>query len=106
MVGVAAAGFAGTNIGFGPDLWIPLTQGPLVEGNRQMLDTAGGWLGMLGILDTPDSLEPARASLQGHWLQSGSSGDIALRRIPRGVGLAGSLPAITRTSRCWAASSC
>ena len=87
IVGVAAGGFAGTNIGFGPDLWIPLTQGPLVEGSRRMLDAAGGWLGMLGILDTPDSLESARASLQRRWLQSGSSGDIALRRMPRGVGL-------------------
>jgi hypothetical protein len=87
IVGVAPAGFAGASLAHAPDLWIPLTQGPLAEGNRRMLDAQGGWLGLLGILETRDSLATARGNLQARWRQTGGTDDILLRRIPRGLDL-------------------
>ena len=56
IVGVTPPGFTGTQIGYGPDLWVPLTQAPLIDGNTEMLGVTSASLGLSGILERPDRL--------------------------------------------------
>jgi predicted permease len=84
IAGVAPAGFSGTQAGFSPDLWVPLGQSPGLEGNPAMLGPAAGWLGLLGVLERPDSLNVARDALAARWRATGRQGTPVLRPIPRG----------------------
>ena len=67
IVGVAPAGFTGTQIGYSPDIWVPLTQAPLIDGNTAMLGPASAWLGLAGVLESPDSLATVSAALDSRW---------------------------------------
>lgn len=84
VVGIAPNGFSGLHLGYSPDLWVPLTQAPLINGNRAMLSRASAWLGMAGILSRPDSLASARDALTARWRASGSRDEAVLTLIPRG----------------------
>lgn len=84
IVGVAPSGFTGTQIGYGPDVWVPLTQAPLIDGNREMLGPGSAWLGFGGILDRPDSLATVAAALNARWQAEGRDDVADVRLIPRG----------------------
>ena len=84
VAGIAPDGFAGTQIGFAPDLWVPLTHGPLIENNPAMLGPASAWLGMDGILEHVDSVGVVRDALAARWRAIGQRDDPVVERIPRG----------------------
>jgi putative ABC transport system permease protein len=84
IAGVAPANFSGTQAGFSPDLWIPLAHAPGIEGNPTMLGHEAAWLGLLGVLERPDSLGTARDALTGRWHAAGRTDTPELRSIPRG----------------------
>jgi predicted permease len=84
IAGVAPRGFTGIQIGYGPDLWVPLTRVPLMENNPAALGPGSAWLGMSGILENHDSLEVAKAALAGRWQALGQRYAPVLQRIPRG----------------------
>lgn len=84
IAGVAPRGFTGTQIGFGPDLWVPLTQVPLMENNPASLGSQSAWLGMSGILEHRDSLGAAEAVLGTRWHAVGRREEAVLQLIPRG----------------------
>jgi hypothetical protein len=67
IAGIAPDGFAGTQIGFAPDLWVPLTRGPLIENNPAMLGPTSAWLGIDGILEHRDSVSIVRDALAARW---------------------------------------
>jgi predicted permease len=49
IVGVAAAGFFGEQVGAAPDLWVPLTQwGQIVPGRNNLENPGTGWLKIIG----------------------------------------------------------
>ena len=84
IVGVAPAGFTGTQIGYSPDLWVPLTQAPLIDGNTAMLGPAAGWLGLGGVLERIESLATVTAALNARWKADGRDDVAVVRLIPRG----------------------
>jgi putative ABC transport system permease protein len=84
VVGIAPKGFSGLQIGYSPDLWLPLTQAPLIDDNRAMLSASSAWLGMAGILARSDSLPVARDALTARWQASGVRDEAVLTLIPRG----------------------
>ena len=84
IVGIAPNGFAGTYPGFAPDLWIPVTSAPEMEGNPAILGPGSSWLALLGILERPDSLATARAALTAQWASTGVRDEAVLTPIPRG----------------------
>jgi predicted permease len=84
IVGVAPAGFTGTQIGYSPDIWVPLTQASLIDGNTTILGPTSAWLGLAGILDAPDTLATVTTALDSRW-KAGARADVAsVQRIPRG----------------------
>jgi putative ABC transport system permease protein len=84
IAGVAPGGFTGTQIGFAPDVWIPLTQGPLVERNPAMLGPRSAWLGMDGILEQRGSVAVVRDALAARWRGAGPRDEPVVQLIPRG----------------------
>jgi len=49
IIGVAAPGFFGENVGKAPDLWLPLTAWPQVMAGRNLLQSRGtAWLDIIG----------------------------------------------------------
>ena len=46
IVGVTPPGFTGTQIGYGPDLWVPLTHAPLIDGHTAVLGVTSASLGL------------------------------------------------------------
>ena len=84
IAGIAPEGFAGTQAGFAPDLWIPLTQAPLIQNNPAMLGPTSPWLGMDGILEHDDSVAIARDGLAARWRAVGNHEEPVVRLIPRG----------------------
>jgi hypothetical protein len=49
IIGVAAAGFLGEQVGSAPDLWLPLTLWPQVIPGRNLLQSPGtAWLNIIG----------------------------------------------------------
>jgi hypothetical protein len=84
VIGIAPRGFSGPRIGFGPDLWVPLTSGLLIDDNPAMLGEGSTWLGLLGILDRQSTPEVARAALAARWRALGTRDDAVIERIPRG----------------------
>jgi putative ABC transport system permease protein len=84
IVGVAPAGFTGTQIGYSPDLWVPLTQAPLIDGNTAMLGPAAGWLGLGGVLERIESLATVTAALNARWKADGRDDIAVVRLTPRG----------------------
>jgi ABC-type antimicrobial peptide transport system permease subunit len=84
VLGIAPPGFAGAQIGYSPDLWLPMMQAPLIEGNSSMLGPDSAWLGLLGIVDGSQSLESIGAAIEGRWREFGEKENAVIRRIPRG----------------------
>ena len=84
IVGIAPSGFAGSYPGFAPDLWIPVTSAPEMEGNPAMLAPGSSWLALLGILERPESLATARAALTAQWATTSVRDEAVLTPIPRG----------------------
>ncbi len=84
IVGVAPAGFTGTQIGYSPDIWVPLTQAPLIDGNTAMLGPASAWLGLAGVLDSPGSLATVSAALDSRWKAERRDDVAVVQPIPRG----------------------
>jgi ABC-type lipoprotein release transport system permease subunit len=84
IVGIAPRGFSGPRIGFGPDLWIPLTRGPLIADNPGMLGPRSAWLGLFGILEPTGRVEVARAALTARWRALGTRDEAVVELIPRG----------------------
>ncbi len=84
IVGVAPAGFTGTQIGYSPDIWVPLTQAPLIDGNTAMLGQASAWLGLAGVLEGPDARATVSAALNSRWKAERRDDVAVVRSIPRG----------------------
>ncbi len=84
IVGVAPDGFSGIHAGYSPDLWVPLTHGPEIEQNPNMLGSGAAWLGLVGILDRADSLTAAREALASRWQAYPQRSEPVLKLIPRG----------------------
>ena len=85
IAGVAPDGFTGTQIGYSPDVWVPLTHAPLIDGNTAMLGHASAWLGLNGVLERPDMLTMARAAIDGRWKGDRRGDTAVIRLIPRGL---------------------
>jgi len=75
VAGVAPEGFAGTNIGFSPDFWVPLAQGATIDKHPALLGPKTDWLGLVGVLSRGATPEIVRASLFPRWHDRGSSPD-------------------------------
>jgi predicted permease len=84
ITGVAPDGFTGTQIGFAPDVWVPLTHGPLIQNNPAMLGPTSAWLGMDGILEHQDSIGVVRDALAARWRAAGPRDEPVVQLIPRG----------------------
>ena len=84
IVGITPPGFTGTQIGYGPDLWVPLTQAPLIDGNTAMLGVSSASLGLSGILERPDRLTTVRAALDAIWKADRRGEGAVVSLIPRG----------------------
>ncbi len=84
VIGVAPEGFSGLQIGYSPDIWVPLTQAPSIDDNAAMLGSGSAWLGLAAILDRPGSMATARDALAARWRAAGTRGDPVLTPIPRG----------------------
>jgi predicted permease len=66
VVGVAPDGFRGTDLGQGPDMWVPMMMHNVVQPGFDWYDTRRGlFLGMIGRLQPGVSIEQAQASLTG-----------------------------------------
>ena len=85
IAGVAPDGFTGTQVGYSPDIWVPLTHAPLIDGNAAMLGPASAWLGLSGVLERPDTLTMARAAIDGRWKADRNGDTAVIRLIPRGL---------------------
>jgi predicted permease len=65
VVGITPEGFTGTEIGPGPDLWVPMMMHDQVQPGFDWYDTRRGlFLGLIGRLNTGVSVEQAQASLK------------------------------------------
>jgi len=77
VVGVTPPGFFGETLrGDPPDLWIPLHQEPLINGNTSILrQPVGAWLRVIGRLRpgaTPDNVGPRLTGVLHQWMQHDS----------------------------------
>ena len=64
IVGVAAAEFSGTEIGYAPDIYVPMMMEPAFRDERSWLDQPDyNWLRIIGRLKPGISREQARADL-------------------------------------------
>jgi predicted permease len=77
VIGIAPPGFYGETLrGNPPEIWIPLQQEPLIEGQTEILhQSAGAWLRMIGRLRPRASIEGIAPRLTGvlrQWLQKDS----------------------------------
>ena len=75
IIGVAPTGFVGAKLGWGmPDVWMPLTTEPLVDGTSARLkNTRVDWLDLIGRLRPGTSPQALQSQLQGElhsWLAS------------------------------------
>lgn len=84
VAGIAPEGFAGTQIGFAPDLWVPLTKAPSIDDNRSMLGEQSAWLGLEGVLDRPESIGIARDAMKARWRLLRGRDEPIVQAIPRG----------------------
>ena len=89
VVGVAPPGFFGETLrGDPPDLWIPLQQEPLINGDTSILrQPISAWLRVIGRLRpgaTTDGMGPRLTGVLRQWMQhdSGLSGELDARRHP------------------------
>jgi len=71
IVGVAANGFTGTDIGLPADTWIPLAMQREV-GRNLLTDARTNWLELVGRLPSRQSREQAAEALNRHFLQRAS----------------------------------
>ena len=66
IVGVAAAGFSGPEVGYSPDLYVPMMMEPAFHDEQSWLDQLDyHWLRIMGRLKPGVSREQARANLEG-----------------------------------------
>jgi predicted permease len=77
VIGIAPPGFYGETLrGNPPEIWIPLQQEPLIDGETEILhQSAGAWLRMIGRLRPGASIEGMAPRLTGvlqQWLQKDS----------------------------------
>ncbi len=84
IAGVAPDGFTGTQIGFAPDAWVSLTDGPLIQNNPAMLGPSSAWLGMDGIVEHRDSRGVVQDALAARWRTVGRRDEPIVQFIPRG----------------------
>ena len=84
IVGVAPAGFTGTQIGYSPDLWVPLTQAPLIDGNTAMLGSRSAWLSLAGVVERAEAMATVASAMDARWKADGRDDVAAVRLIPRG----------------------
>jgi len=84
VLGIAPAGFAGAQIGYSPDFWMPLEQGSLIEANPSMLGPNSAWLGFLGVVDGTQSIDAVAAALEARWQSSPGRQSADIRSIPYG----------------------
>src|SRR5262249_24417811 len=83
VVGVAAPGFRGIDVGEVPLLWIPATMSAqAIPGFDQMLDSRTVWMQVLGRLRPDITLAQARAGLQ-PWFKAMLDEDEHLAGFPR-----------------------
>ncbi len=89
VVGVTPPGFFGETLrGDPPDLWIPLQQEPLINGDTSILrQPVSAWLRVIGRLRpgaTTDGMGPRLTGVLRQWMQhdSGLSGELDARRHP------------------------
>lgn len=85
VVGVAPDGFAGIHPGFSPDVWVPLTHAPEIERNASMLGNRSAWLGLVGVLERPETLPITRDALAARWQTTRKDADVVVTPIPRGL---------------------
>jgi len=65
IVGVARAGFSGIEIGYSPDIYVPMTMEPVFRDGPSWLDKPDyGWLGIMARLMPDGSLKQANADLE------------------------------------------
>lgn len=79
IVGVAASGFTGTEVGFPTDIWLPMLMQKAV-GRDFLTDARTNWLEIIGRLRPGVSLEHAAAAMKG------SSPDRPLMLVPAAKG--------------------
>jgi predicted permease len=77
VIGVAPPGFFGETLGGDPpDLWIPLQQEPLIDGESALLrQSVGAWLRVIGRLRpgaTTDGMAPRLTGVLRQWMQHDS----------------------------------
>ena len=84
VVGVTPDGFSGVHPGFSPDLWVPLTHAPEIERNPATLGNGSAWLGLIGVLERPETLPVARDALAARWRPTRKDAQVVLTPIPRG----------------------
>jgi putative ABC transport system permease protein len=84
VLGIAPAGFAGAQMGYSPDFWVPLAQGSLIEANPSMLGPNSAWLGFLGVLDGTQSISAVAAAIEARWQSTPGRQGAEIHPIPRG----------------------
>jgi predicted permease len=84
IAGVAPPGFAGTQAGFGPDFWVPLTQGAMIDKHPDLPAPRSPWLGLLGVLTRETSPALVRTSLFPRWRDRGTLDDVIVRPVASG----------------------
>jgi predicted permease len=77
IIGVTPPGFFGETLrGDPPDIWVPIQQEPLIDGDKQLLhQSASAWLRMIGRLRpgaTTDGMSPRLTGVLRQWLQNDS----------------------------------
>ncbi len=84
IAGVAPAGFTGTRIGYSPDVWVPLTQAPLIDGNTAMLGATSAWLSLAGVVERADATATVASAMEARWKAEGRGDVASVRLLPRG----------------------
>jgi putative ABC transport system permease protein len=84
VAGVAPQGFAGTQAGFGPDFWVPLTQAAMIDKHPDLLGPRTSWLGLLGVLTRDTSPAVVRTNLFARWRDRGTLDDVIVSPIASG----------------------
>ncbi len=77
IIGVTPPGFFGETLrGDPPDIWVPIQQEPLIDGDNQLLrQSASAWLRMIGRLRpgaTTDGMSPRLTGVLRQWMQNDS----------------------------------
>jgi len=90
IVGVTSVGFFGTSLDYAPDLWIPITLQPAIDGGESELTTRTiNWVTVMARLLPDDSIQRAEGGanlLYRSFLQSSNANT---EELPERIGIAG-----------------